>query len=244
MRKDDGDSIDGDNNNNSNNNKNKNSNNNNEKSKNDAFEIVCSQRDRFRDKMQNFEKYNVKLESRIERLENDKQLLKDENVQLFQKIKFLESYSNNNSTIKRMGLSSTSEGPSVITSSTNVLSNNSLMTNRSNRDVLSKYQVLYEDSLNPFAQFREKEKQSRIENLQWTEWIAYYVGSTVLSRKMFRVFATIYAIFLHLLTFFSLLHEFRSHGFHLHDDPDCLHFINDQSINNNNDLPPVILQDG
>ena len=219
--------------------------------------IVCSQRDRFRDKMEQFEKYNVKLHSRIERLENDKKLLKDENVQLFQKIKFLESYSNN-SPIKQQqhnnnNNTSSSEGPSVTTS---LYRHNSLMTNRgggttgvgalstigANKDVLSKYQVLYEDSLNPFAQFRQKEKQSRIENLQWTEWIAYYVGSTVLSRKMFRVFATIYAIFLHLLTFFALLHEFRSHGFHLHDDPDCLQFANDQTNVLTDHLPPVHLQ--
>ncbi|ETO36032.1 hypothetical protein RFI_01033 [Reticulomyxa filosa] len=43
-----------------------------------------------------------------------------------------------------------------------------------------KYAEMYEQQMNPFSKFKQIEKQQRIQNLQWTEWIAYVVGSTVL----------------------------------------------------------------
>ena len=58
--------------------------------------------------------------------------------------------------------------------------------------------------------------EHRINNLPWTEWIAFMVGSTVMSKRVFRAFGVFYALGLHLLVFFTLFHEYRTH--HLFDD--------------------------
>ena len=50
----------------------------------------------------------------------------------------------------------------------------------------------------------------------------------VCSRKGSRVCIVFYAILLHLLTFFKIMHELRYHGQH---DPDGIHF--------DNTLPPL-----
>lgn len=162
--------------------------------KNSAFQIVCEQRDRFRAKVSKLEEINIQQRTRIEKLTNDKIQLKQENVELFGKMKFLENY--NHRQIVQSG------GSARLRNNTNMLSSHTQY----------KYEKLYEETLNPFARFKQKEKQMRVQNLACAEWIAYVVGSTVLSKKLFRVFTVFYAIALHLLTFFTILHEMRTHG--------------------------------
>merc|ERR1712173_415584 len=71
--------------------------------------------------------------------------------------------------------------------------------------------IEYEKQMNPFEQFRRRQMEHRINNLPWTEWIAFMVGTTVLSKRVFRAFAVFYALLLHLLVFFTLFHEYRTH---------------------------------
>merc|ERR1712087_923483 len=65
----------------------------NEKTDNSAFLIVCEQRDRFRKKAQQLEGTKMRMQSKMSSLANANTILKDENVSLFQKIKYLENYS-------------------------------------------------------------------------------------------------------------------------------------------------------
>ena len=175
----------------------------NTKEDNSAFLIVCEQRDRFRVKAQKLEQIKIRIESKLDRISADNAQLKQENVELYSKIKFLENYNN----VKRN-----------MNNNVNIKNNNRMINRLKNNasgkgdEIEMKYENLYEESMNPFAQFRRREKENRINSLDWTEWIAFMVGSTVLSKRLFRLFGVFYAIALHLLIFFTMMHEYRSHG--------------------------------
>merc|ERR1712228_764851 len=158
----------------------------NEKEDNSAFLIVCEQRDRFRKKSQELEGTKMRMQSKMDRLLNDNSTLKDENVSLYSKIKFLENYQQQNVIKKRR--------------------------NNERMETEMKYEGLYEESMNPFVQFKEKEKEKRIKNLSLTGWIAFEVASTVLSKRVFRLFGVFYALLLHLLVFYNVFHEYS----HIH----------------------------
>eukprot|EP01083_Nonionella_stella_P020197 55979_1 len=187
-----------------------------DKEDNAAFLIVCDQRDRFRIKLQKTEQIKLRLESKVDHISSENAQLKQENVALYSKIKFLENYQS----VKR-------------THAMNV----NVITNRrgkSSEEIEMKYEDLYEQSINPFAEFRKREKETRINSLDWTEWIAFVVGSTVLSKRVFRLFGVFYAIALHLLIFFTILHEYYSHTMHCNEQPPGIQI----------DLPPnVIIED-
>merc|ERR1712176_1546151 len=136
-----------------------------------------------------------------DKLSNDNSTLKSENVSLFQKIKFLENYQ---SVIKKRG---NHPQPSL---------------RHDRMETEMKYEGLYEESMNPFVQFKENERKKRIKSLGIMEWIAFEVGSIFLSKRLFRLFGVFYAVAMHLLVFYiTTIHEWN----HIH----C----------NDEQLPPV-----
>ena len=132
------------------------------KEDNSAFLIICEQRDRFRIKAQKLEQTKIRIESKLDKISADNNQLKQENVELYAKIKFLESYNNvkKSHNIKRM-----------------------IKRKQVNNEIGMKYENLYKESMNPFAQFRVKEKE--------IEWIVFVVGSIILSKRLFRLFTFI-----------------------------------------------------
>jgi len=164
------------------------------KEEDSAFLIICQQRDRFRNKAKDLEATKIRMESKMDRLTAENSTLKKENVELYSKIKFLESYNS----AKR-----------------SFTPHSAVSTNRRGgaraEEVEMKYENLYELEMNPFNQFRRRQMEHRIANLPWTEWIAFMVGSTVMSKRVFRAFGVFYALGLHLLVFFTLFHEYRTH---------------------------------
>eukprot|EP00484_Ammonia_sp_Unknown_P020914 CAMPEP_0197029194 /NCGR_PEP_ID=MMETSP1384-20130603/8688_1 /TAXON_ID=29189 /ORGANISM="Ammonia sp." /LENGTH=770 /DNA_ID=CAMNT_0042458315 /DNA_START=24 /DNA_END=2336 /DNA_ORIENTATION=- len=170
---------------------------------NSAFQIVCEQRDRFRAKSEKLEQLKIKIESKLERVLSENAQLKQENVELYAKIKYLENYNNVKHSHQQIQRQQVTQRGGRMTKTT---------ASSEHDEIEMKYENLYEESMNPFAQFRRREKEKRIDSLEWTEWIAFMVGSTVLSKRLFRLVTVFYAIALHLLIFFTMMHEYRSHG--------------------------------
>jgi len=162
------------------------------KEEDSAFLIICQQRDRFRNKAKDLESAKLRLESRMNRLSAENATLKKENVELYSKMKFLESYNVAKRNFTPQSTLSNRKGVKA-------------------EEIEMKYENLYEMEMNPFNQFRKRQMEHRINNLPWTEWIAFMVGSTVMSKRVFRAFAVFYSFLLHLLVFFTLFHEYRTH---------------------------------
>ena len=91
-----------------------------------------------------------------------------------------------------------------------------------------KYEQLYEDKVNPFKQFRERQAEERYRNLsvrsllvclklivqlrQVSEKAVYNIGQLVFSKKGARTFVFVYALTLHLLVFGTLwMHTVNPH---------------------------------
>jgi len=58
------------------------------------LEIVSAQRDRFKTRISTLEHDNLTLMNQIKSLQADSRALRDDNVKLYQKIKYLQSYGN------------------------------------------------------------------------------------------------------------------------------------------------------
>lgn len=165
------------------------------------FEIVRGQRDRFRERMKELEGEKHKLEelvashkATINRLEND-------NMQLYQKIRYLQSYRSN----RGNGLSS---------------AGNRIKPGRypedledgagASEDVEMRYKGMYEEKLNPFAQFNKLEKQQRYSNLNTVDKILLNSSRMVLAHPIMRSIAFGYVLILHLLvvaTLYTYMHS-------------------------------------
>jgi len=202
---------------------------------NSAFSIICEQRNRFRIKSETLEQSKLKLEAHLERIASDNTQLKQENVELYAKIKYLENYNSVKKSHKELQQQQQQQQQQQKQRRSAVPSGSGV---KHSDITLMKYENLYEEQMNPFAQFKRRETENRINSLEWTEWIAYIVGSTVLSKRLFRLLTVFYAIALHLLIFFTILHEYRSHGVfdsHLH--------CNEQPPAIQLDIPPNLAVD-
>jgi homeobox protein cut-like len=91
------------------------------------------------------------------------------------------------------------------------------MTGNSDRDPERKYAGMYEDRVvNPFREFKQKQKQQQYAKLSCGEKVLYNVSRVVFRKGFYQTFAFVYAIALHLLVFFTLWeHTVSPHEHHL-----------------------------
>merc|ERR1712232_251029 len=67
-----------------------------------------------------------------------------------------------------------------------------------------RYEDLYEDKVNPFADFSQRERKKRYKSLNAAEKITLNATNFFLANKYTRSFVFFYALTLHLLVFFAL----------------------------------------
>jgi len=143
------------------------------------IEIFSSQRDRFKTRVAELEKQNEKLQRLLKEKTDESDAVKDDNVQLYQKIRYLQSYNQYK----------------------NISSN---MEKGQASDLELKYKKLYEESVNPFLVFNKKEKYERYKELNTAEKFTFTTFRWCLANKYLRTFLFFYAIALHLLVFLTL----------------------------------------
>lgn len=108
------------------------------------MDIVAGQRDRFRTRSMELEEDNRKLIARIELQISEVENIKADNMRLYEKIRFLESYAS--------GSVGTSRDPPA-----------------DEEGILSRYQALYEDMLNPYTLFNRRERQRKLTEMSVPE---------------------------------------------------------------------------
>lgn len=151
------------------------------------LDIVAGQRDRFRARTMELEEENRKLMERIEKLASDMDSLKGDNVSLYEKIRFLQSYQRSGG---NLGGSSDTPG------------NDSRQTageDEDSRSFLGKYRSMYEDLVNPYTIFNRRERHKRMSEMSAAERLTLRASQRALSTKTSRLILFFYIISLHVL---------------------------------------------
>eukprot|EP00727_Mastigamoeba_balamuthi_P005585 m51a1_g1646 Cytohesin-associated scaffolding protein (654) ;mRNA; r:335220-337954 len=151
-----------------------------------VLEIVCGQRDRFRDKITELEADKAHMSEQLERADADIRALRADNLKLYERVKYLQSYDE----IRTTGLRTRYEAPRVPA--------------LDDEELESKYGQMYEEAVNPFAVFNRKEKYQRYKELSAPERIVLRSTSFFMSNKATRLALFGYALLLHGLVFISL----------------------------------------
>ena len=141
------------------------------------FNIVSNQRERFRTRVQELDAENMSNKQQITFLTNELDRLRSDNVKLYEKIKFLQSFSNGNAESGAGGGA-----------------------------LLNKYTNEYEKNLDPFTKFSNSEKHKRYTNLKLHDKFTLSFGRFILSSKLARLIFCGYFLVVHLLIFASLYH--------------------------------------
>jgi len=145
-----------------------------ENSSNSLLLIVSSQRERFRARNNELEAENYTLQQNMQRMQNEADSLRADNVKLYEKIKYLQSYST--STSAKVAIDATA----------------------------SRYSSQYEENLDPFTSFNRKEKQRKYMNLSPPEKVTLGLSRMVLSSKLARTLFFFYMLFMHCLLYIIL----------------------------------------
>ena len=160
-------------------------------SSNSMVAAVTEQRDRFRAANAALEAESAALKKREAALALETRTLRLDNVKMYEKIKFLESY--------RTSASSHSHTVDM-EASIDTLPN------------ASKYKALYEDSINPFTVFTQKQKALRKEKMDLPERVMLEISQTFLGNRTARKFLFVYMLVMHLLVFITLYRFTHSTG--------------------------------
>lgn len=161
------------------------------------LDIVAGQRDRFRARSMELEEDNRKLMERIEKLTSDLDSLKSDNVRLYEKIRFVQSYKQSSGSLAP-GASAVAIEPSPSTGDEEDGTGN----------FLGKYRSMYEDMVNPYTIFNRRERHKRMSEMSAPERLTLRASQKVLSTKTSRLIVFFYIIALHV--FVALVLGFSS----------------------------------
>ncbi|XP_024370891.1 protein CASP isoform X3 [Physcomitrium patens] len=132
--------------------------------RNSMLQVICSQRDRFRQRLRVTEEELRASRDRCQLLTADVERSKADNVKLYEKMRFVQDY--------------TKEGPV----SRNKKRGEDLESGMGG-DVESRYKKMYEDDINPFTAFSKKEKDRRYRELGLRDKITLTSGRFLLGNK-------------------------------------------------------------
>ena len=158
--------------------------------------IVTSQRDRFRSRNAELEEELRKQCETISELRTEIKTLQADNLGLYEKVRYLQSYGPAGARRTAAG------GDSVI----QIGASGAGRTDASGaypppRMGDDKYRAKYEESMNPFEAFRGREQSRAMAQLNPLERALHILTRLVLSHRRMRLFFMAYAIFLHFLIF-------------------------------------------
>ncbi|KAJ2786656.1 hypothetical protein GGI15_001330 [Coemansia interrupta] len=177
------------------------------------MDIVSGQRDRFRQRAVELEDELREQTQAAAEMRRQAEQTKQDNVRLYEEIKYLRSYHGAASSAAATVLppvtskfsSSSSSGGS---SQGNPGGHGAPASLQIDVDgVAAKYRGMYEESLNPFNAFHRRETTRRVRSMGIVDRLVYMVSSFVVSNRRARMAMLAYAALLHVLVFVAL---FRS----------------------------------
>ncbi|KAG2150921.1 CASP C terminal-domain-containing protein [Suillus clintonianus] len=151
--------------------------------------IVTSQRDRFRQRNAELEEELRKHYHTISELRTEVKSLQSDNLKLYEKVRYMQSYREQGSVSQLDPL------PPSSASAFNGSGNGS----GSGRDELGKWRTRYEDSMNPFEAFRGREATRAYEALNPVERGVLVLTRGIIGNRRARTAFIFYAAALHLL---------------------------------------------
>lgn len=159
---------------------------------NSLLPIVTSQRDRFRQRNSELEEELRKQSDGISDLRAEVKTLQSDNLKLYEKVRYMQSYANNTTA----GPSGYSLGSSSGTSNRGI---------RGKEDVeMGKYRDRYDEGLNPFEAFKGREAERAIAALNPVDRGVFALTRAVVGNKRARSAFIMYSAALHCLVIFVL----------------------------------------
>lgn len=150
--------------------------------------VVCGQRDRFRQKLVEVEEELRRLRENRSALLLDLEKTKNDSVKLYEKFRYVQEYNKDRGGPQNRGPKKREEDLEAGGGS----------------EVEARYKKIYEETINPFAAFSNKEKEQRYKELGLRDRITLTSGRFLLANKHARTFVFFYSIGLHILVFLSV----------------------------------------
>ncbi|KAF9904414.1 hypothetical protein EC991_002688 [Linnemannia zychae] len=175
--------------------------------------IVTSQRDRFRQRNSELEEQLRQQSEQISNLRNETSQLQRDNLKLYEKIKYMQSYRDDASG-SGVGVGYSAAAPSAAIDYTSPFRNNaSGMVGRpglhkkddgdemhmQSLDPTDRYRNMYEESMNPFEAFHKKEESRRFNSMTPADKAMLTMSRLVLTNKWTRSMLVAYTMGLHFL---------------------------------------------
>ena len=145
--------------------------------------ILTSQRDRYKQRFEESHRNCLDLSAKLSNVNEQMQRIEQDNVILYEKLKYQESYSGSRAV-------------------SYVLTQHTGINIESHSRVTEKYKTMYEAKIDPFTQFKLNETQSKAMNP--AERVAMLVTKILIGNKYSRIIFVVYSFALHCLVFFAL----------------------------------------
>lgn len=174
--------------------------------------ILQGQRDRYKAKLVQSEEEIKNLQQQLTAAKLEKERLQKDNVELFAKIRYLQTYgqTGSNGSNARAGKNWDEESGGTELSVRHVTS----------EAVEYKYRGIYESKISPFEQFSQFEKQRKFAELSAADRLVLNTVTACVSSPTGRTAMLAYIAVMHLLVFVTLY--FTAHRVH-HECPPCIH---------------------
>lgn len=154
--------------------------------------MVTAQRDRFKKRNSELEAEIQKLHSSVSSLRSEIGALQKDNLDLYEKTRYVSSYSAHN------------RGPASSASSYAANPNPSTVNMGDTGSVDSRYGSKYESNLSPFAAFRGRESARAMKRMHLFERMILRVTKFVLQTRTSRNIFAVYLVGLHFMVFYVL----------------------------------------
>ncbi|KAI9190819.1 CASP C terminal-domain-containing protein [Polychytrium aggregatum] len=178
--------------------------------------ILTSQRDRYRQKNVELEETIRTLNVTLSQLQSQVETLKSDNVKLYEKLRYTESYSEHRSRGGHAAIDMELTG----------------LHSRGN-DVAAKYKPIYEGNLDPFQRFHKQEEAKRMNSLNPIEKLMLQISRLILASKYARWIFLAYCALLHMLVMMILyrlsVNSSATECSHEHEWADYQEFLRSQN---------------
>ncbi|KAI3427262.1 hypothetical protein D9Q98_007195 [Chlorella vulgaris] len=171
--------------------------------------VLCSQRDRFRARAQELEAHLAAVGQELKKVRADSEAMRADNLALAERLKFVQGYQSGSGSGVRRNAAAQGGAPAVgdVEAGT----------------IVSKYMQQYEQSINPFADFKAKEREARRKQLPIQDKAMYGVANLISGNSVARSAIFFYALALHAVIFLILARTSHHQVAHLEDlEETCL----------------------
>ncbi|UKZ58016.1 hypothetical protein TrVGV298_011877 [Trichoderma virens] len=156
--------------------------------------MVTAQRDRFRKRNAQLEQELSESHRVVQQLRQEVAALQKDNLNLYEKTRYVSTYSRGGATTSSSSAYATNPNPSTVT-----------IGGTGNPGMeLDRYRKAYESNISPFAAFRGRESARAYRRMSLPERVVYSITRMVLASRTSRNLFAAYCVALHILVFFSL----------------------------------------